>query len=135
MIQSFLCIDLHGWRKCRKIVWNNRGPHFPVGYAGGRATQGAVAENNAGSNCRGDTKSTKKYHTRVRVFRAFRRSTVAVPELLYKNAYRTLQMQRSQRRIISGIVKIIMRGDAQIFRFQYIGIGGQTLLVAVGGDF
>jgi hypothetical protein len=39
MIQSFLCIDLHGWRKCRKIAWNNRGPHILVGYAG------AIAEN------------------------------------------------------------------------------------------
>jgi hypothetical protein len=27
MIQSFLCIDLHGGRKCRKIAGSNRGPH------------------------------------------------------------------------------------------------------------
>jgi len=45
-----ICIDLHGWRKCRKIAWSNRGHHIPVDYvgegrehdctdAGGRATQ------------------------------------------------------------------------------------------------
>jgi hypothetical protein len=24
------CIDLQGGRKCSKIVWSNRGRHFPV---------------------------------------------------------------------------------------------------------
>jgi hypothetical protein len=31
-----ICIDLQGWRKCRKIDWSNRGHHILVGYAGGR---------------------------------------------------------------------------------------------------
>jgi hypothetical protein len=39
-----ICIDLHGWRKCRKIAWSNRGHHVHVGYAGGRAMHGAIAE-------------------------------------------------------------------------------------------
>jgi hypothetical protein len=28
------CIDLQGRRKCRKIVWNNRGHHIPMDYVG-----------------------------------------------------------------------------------------------------
>jgi len=35
-----ICIDLQGWRKCRKIAWSNRGPHIPVGYAGTQAQCG-----------------------------------------------------------------------------------------------
>jgi hypothetical protein len=29
-----ICIDLQGWRKCRKIAWSNRGHHIPVGHVG-----------------------------------------------------------------------------------------------------
>jgi hypothetical protein len=29
-----ICIDLQGWRKCRKIAWSNRGRHIPVGHVG-----------------------------------------------------------------------------------------------------
>jgi hypothetical protein len=29
-----ICIDLHGWRKCRKIAWSNRGHHIHVDYVG-----------------------------------------------------------------------------------------------------
>ena len=35
-----ICIDLQGWRKCRKIAGSNRGPHIPVGYAGTQAQGG-----------------------------------------------------------------------------------------------
>jgi hypothetical protein len=55
-----ICIDLQGWRKCRKIAGSNRGHHIPVDYvgkgrehdcmdAGGRAMHGAIAESNAGA--------------------------------------------------------------------------------------
>ncbi|TAK61048.1 MAG: hypothetical protein EPO18_15090 [Methylobacter sp.] len=27
-------LDLHGWRKCRKIAWSNRGHHIHVDYVG-----------------------------------------------------------------------------------------------------
>jgi hypothetical protein len=57
-----ICIDLQGWRKCRKIAGSNRGHHIPVDYVGkerehdcmdaGRApTVGALGD--AGSSCRG----------------------------------------------------------------------------------